>query len=97
MDYQQTQTDQNSSSKTVYIAVVIVAIIAIAFWYIYGMQSLKPLDNTQPISASDQEQIPPLSNDNTTTDILNDLNQTPDYSDALNKDAASSVQDIQNF
>lgn len=78
-------------------AVVIAA--ALGVWYFYGVQSPAPV--TAPI-AVEQAQTPAVeqapsqgvTTGNTTVDIANDLNQTPDASAALDADAAASAQTV---
>lgn len=87
--------DQSYSSTTWYcIAGAAVVIAALALWYYSTLSPILDISN----SASEQTQSAPLSGGgNTTTDIMIDLNQTQDGSDALNQAAAASAQSVQGF
>ncbi|MDO8593588.1 MAG: hypothetical protein Q7R59_01655 [bacterium] len=79
-------------SNGVWYAVGAVVIIALGFWYFYGMKV--PAAET---SAVEQVEIPALTGGNTTADISADLSQIPDDSAALNQDASASAQVVSGF
>ncbi len=74
---------------------IVVIAIALIFWYLSSTQA--PTTTNTQISAVQQNQIPPLSSGNTTTDIQNDLNQTSNGSAALNQDQNSVNASIQGL
>lgn len=80
--------EQGSSMKVWYI-VGIVALLALAAWFVYG--GATPAADT---SALEQTQISGLTSGDTTADISADFNQLPDTATALDADAAASAQAV---
>lgn len=83
---------QTSSNKGLWIAVVVVVLGALIYWY-YSAPSTPAVAP----SAVDQVQTPPLSSGNTTADIQKDLNATPDAGAALNQDKAGTSATINSL
>lgn len=86
--------EQGSPAAIGYI-IGLVVIIALGLWYVYG-QPAAVINDVNP-SVAEQSQEVPLSSGDTTSDIANDLNQTPDSSAALNADVTASVQEVQSL
>jgi hypothetical protein len=94
MDNQPTDQMNEEASNNVWYLICIFIVIVLAGWYLYGRNA--PTVNTES-AATEQTQVTPLSSGNTTADITNDLNQTPDSSAALDQSAAASAQSVQGF
>jgi hypothetical protein len=79
----------------VWYAIGAVIIIALALWY-FLVRGGSPGADIQPV-ATEPIQLAPLSSGDTTEDILSDLNQALEETDALNADAAASAQAVQGL
>ena len=83
--------------KLIVVIIVIILLIVISVWYFYSniMPQSEPKSNVQTIQNNN---IQPTANNatDTTTNILNDLNQIPDDS-SLNNEADYLNKDIQDF
>lgn len=83
---------QTSPKKGLWIAFAVVVLGALIYWYY-----LSPATPAVTPSAADQVQTPSLSSGNTTADIQNDLNATPNAGAALNQDKASASASINSL
>lgn len=97
MDYEPTNQNQpiESSGKIwKWIVIIVVLIAAGLAWYLYFYQPV-----SSPVPQPTAEEFQPsgaVSSGDTTADIANDLNQTPDDS-APTQEMDSLNQNIQNF
>ena len=84
-------------SKLIFLVIIAIILIAVWGWYFYSLHynaSLLRLSN-QPATSSIQPSST-LSTGDKTTDIANDLNQTPDDS-AVNQEMDSLDENLKNF
>ena len=100
MDYEPTNQNQYQpveSSGSIWKWIIIIAILIAAAglaWYLYFYQ---PASSPVPEPlAGESQPTGAISEGDTTADILNDLNQTPDDS-APTQEIDSLNQDIENF
>ena len=88
---------QSSSSKTMYIiigAVVVIALV-VAYFALKSPTTSEVMTDSQALT--EQTVDPALTEGNTTADISADLNQLVGDSAALDADAAASESDIQSL
>lgn len=105
MDYYQPTTNQNQpveppkSSGIVWKWIFIFAVLIVAaglVWYLYFYQPVSaPAPQPTP-TAEESQPTGAISSGDTTADIINDLNQTPDDASAT-EELNSLNQDIENF